>query len=193
MWDEIAHPFLNFNGCTVEVKEWVSDFIPHFRMDRITKSMLVKGAPGRYMLTEEGKFHIMLWVSIHMSRAVISCHYTLIMWPISTHIIMFFRFGYDCVWKMSMAKFTCWTKVYIYTHFEFSIRRIIYINIYVKMFFTETPIRPHLILPYQEKYCICLRTYPSRWSIRSFIDKHRQQVKVRAGAAIAKTLISGIG
>ena len=30
MWDEITYPFLNFSGATVEVKEWISNFIPHF-------------------------------------------------------------------------------------------------------------------------------------------------------------------
>ena len=25
VWDEITYPFLNFNGCTVEVKEWISN------------------------------------------------------------------------------------------------------------------------------------------------------------------------
>ena len=30
MWDEITYPFLNFNGATVEVYEWTSDFIPQF-------------------------------------------------------------------------------------------------------------------------------------------------------------------
>ena len=34
VWDEITIP--NFNGCTVEVCEWISDFIPHFIMDVIT-------------------------------------------------------------------------------------------------------------------------------------------------------------
>ena len=29
MWDEITYPFLNFNGATVEVYEWISNFIPH--------------------------------------------------------------------------------------------------------------------------------------------------------------------
>ena len=28
--DEITYPFPNFNGCTVEVWEWVSKFIPYF-------------------------------------------------------------------------------------------------------------------------------------------------------------------
>ena len=35
VWDEINYPFLNFNGYTVEVKEWISDFIQHFIMDVI--------------------------------------------------------------------------------------------------------------------------------------------------------------
>ena len=30
VWDETTYPFLNFNGCTVEVYEWISIFIPHF-------------------------------------------------------------------------------------------------------------------------------------------------------------------
>ena len=36
MGDEITYPFLNFNGCTVEVKEWISNSISHFIMDVIT-------------------------------------------------------------------------------------------------------------------------------------------------------------
>ena len=30
VWDEITYPFLNFNGATVEVSEWIGNFIPHF-------------------------------------------------------------------------------------------------------------------------------------------------------------------
>ena len=30
VWDEITYPFINFNGATVEVKEWISNFISHF-------------------------------------------------------------------------------------------------------------------------------------------------------------------
>ena len=30
MWDKITHPFLNFNGTTVEVWQWISNFISHF-------------------------------------------------------------------------------------------------------------------------------------------------------------------
>ena len=32
---EINYPFPNFNGCTVEVWEWISNFIPHFIMEAI--------------------------------------------------------------------------------------------------------------------------------------------------------------
>ena len=31
--DEITNPFPNFNGCIVEVWEWVSNFTSHFTMD----------------------------------------------------------------------------------------------------------------------------------------------------------------
>ena len=53
MWDEITYPFPNFNGVTLEVWEWISNFIPCFIMDVImcpcwdwSQTMVVKGAPG---------------------------------------------------------------------------------------------------------------------------------------------------
>ena len=36
--DEITYPFLNFNGGTVEVWEWIIDFISHFTGHVITYS-----------------------------------------------------------------------------------------------------------------------------------------------------------
>ena len=36
MWDEITYPFLNFNGATVEVLEWMNNVIPHFTDHVIT-------------------------------------------------------------------------------------------------------------------------------------------------------------
>ena len=36
MWDKITYSFPNFNGCTVEVWEWISNFIPHFTGHVIT-------------------------------------------------------------------------------------------------------------------------------------------------------------
>ena len=35
MWDKITYPFPNFNGCTVEIWEWISNIIPQFMMDVI--------------------------------------------------------------------------------------------------------------------------------------------------------------
>ena len=35
VWDEIIYPFPNVNGATVEVWEWIYDFIPHFIVDAI--------------------------------------------------------------------------------------------------------------------------------------------------------------
>ena len=34
--DEITYPFPNFNSCTIDVWEHVSNFIPYFMMDVIT-------------------------------------------------------------------------------------------------------------------------------------------------------------
>ena len=36
MWDEIIHPFLNVKHATVEVWEWIRNFIPHFTGHGIT-------------------------------------------------------------------------------------------------------------------------------------------------------------
>ena len=29
VWGQITFPFLNFNGCTIKVEEWISNFTPH--------------------------------------------------------------------------------------------------------------------------------------------------------------------
>ena len=51
VWDEITYPFPNFNGCTIKVGEWISNFISNFIMDVVTylswdysQFILVKGA-----------------------------------------------------------------------------------------------------------------------------------------------------
>ena len=36
VWDDIIYLFLNFNGSTVEVEEWISYFSPHFTGHVIT-------------------------------------------------------------------------------------------------------------------------------------------------------------
>ena len=38
MWDEIIYPFPNFNGATIEIWEWISNFIPHITEHVITYS-----------------------------------------------------------------------------------------------------------------------------------------------------------
>ena len=37
MWDEITYPSLNFNGCTVGIYVWISNFIPYFIIYVISK------------------------------------------------------------------------------------------------------------------------------------------------------------
>ena len=58
MWEEVNYSFQNFS-CTVEVSEWISNFIPHFTNDVIiyprwdlNQSMLVIGAAGHQDKTE---------------------------------------------------------------------------------------------------------------------------------------------
>ena len=45
VWDEITYPFPNFNGATVEVPEWIRNFIPHFTKHVITYPCLIKVNP----------------------------------------------------------------------------------------------------------------------------------------------------
>ena len=51
VWDEIIHPFANFNGGNNEVSEWISNLTRHFKTDmhiylcwELISSMLVNGA-----------------------------------------------------------------------------------------------------------------------------------------------------
>ena len=51
MWDEIIYPNPNFNSATVEVLEWISNFVTHFTEHAISYpfwnlsyTMLLKGA-----------------------------------------------------------------------------------------------------------------------------------------------------
>ena len=49
VWDEITYPFPNFNGVTVEVCEWISNFIPHSSLreenDRTVRHLIYKNIP----------------------------------------------------------------------------------------------------------------------------------------------------
>ena len=40
MWIVITYPFPNFNGCTSEVWEWISNFIPYIMVDVIAEFKL---------------------------------------------------------------------------------------------------------------------------------------------------------
>ena len=45
VWDEVTYTFSNFHDCTVEVWEWVSKFIPYFKMDVIIFDAGIKVNP----------------------------------------------------------------------------------------------------------------------------------------------------
>ena len=46
VWEEITYPSSDFNGCTDDVWEWISKFIPHFMMDVINFHAGIKVKPG---------------------------------------------------------------------------------------------------------------------------------------------------
>ena len=77
VWDKITYPFPNFNSATVEVREWFSNFIPHFLMDVITYpcwnqcySMLVKGAPAHQILNSSFSVRLARQVLAHRVNSV---------------------------------------------------------------------------------------------------------------------------
>ena len=45
VWNEIAYSFTNFNSATVEVWEWIGNFIPHITGQVITYSFDIKVNP----------------------------------------------------------------------------------------------------------------------------------------------------
>ena len=59
IWDEITYPFPNFNGFSIEIWKWISDFTPHFTGHVITYpcwnqslSMLIEVTPWVTSLRE---------------------------------------------------------------------------------------------------------------------------------------------
>ena len=58
MLGEIFHQFPNFNGCSVEVWEWIRNFIPHFTVHVITNSLharieVSKGFPRKAVIVKQ--------------------------------------------------------------------------------------------------------------------------------------------
>ena len=45
MWDEITYPFPNFNGCTIEVWEWISNCIPQLTRHWLLIHAGIKATP----------------------------------------------------------------------------------------------------------------------------------------------------
>ena len=56
MWDEITYPLPNFNGCTVEVWELISNFTPHFAVHAGLKLIYVSKRDPWYAPTGLGHY-----------------------------------------------------------------------------------------------------------------------------------------
>ena len=84
VWDEITYPFPSFNGYTVEVWEWISEFIPHCKcwslgMDKWIHSTLYNECNYLYMLE---------WKLNHWKRLMRSHKITRQLWA---RIMLFMR------------------------------------------------------------------------------------------------------
>ena len=83
MWDEITYPFPNFNGYTVEVWEWISNFISHLIGPVITyawwdvnQSISIIWAPGLPVVLSQYLDLLTDWTSLfrHCGIGVITTH-----------------------------------------------------------------------------------------------------------------------
>ena len=79
MWEDITFLFPNFNGCTVEVWEWISNFISHFTEHVITYPCLglklnyvSKRSPGVAIELSRDRVIVSLFVSIFMWKMYFS-------------------------------------------------------------------------------------------------------------------------
>ena len=64
MWDEITYPFLNFNGATVEVYEWISNFIPQFKYVYNYLSMLGLNLKNVSKRGPRCRYAVLLWIVV---------------------------------------------------------------------------------------------------------------------------------
>ena len=115
MWNGINYPLPNFNGATVEVWEWMTNFIPHFIMDVInypcwdqSEVMLVKRAFANVV-------NILLYIYIYIHGSIQYLHqdcynYRLILisyiqkknhW--STELSLFMWLSRRCVYQSSFV------------------------------------------------------------------------------------------
>ena len=84
VWDEITHPFPNFNGYTFEVSDWINNFISHYMMDVITTG-------PRSRSTKQRNVHLV----------VIPCQYGSFFWPSS--IVTEVLLGKFPIWKIQLS------------------------------------------------------------------------------------------
>ena len=101
VWDEITYPFPNFNVATVEVWEWINNFIPHFIMDVITH-------PCNHVSKRCHWWHIYMSQMGHVNRAITSkmltYHYPIVCWIPKNKLESKIRIilSKNCIWKCSL-------------------------------------------------------------------------------------------
>ena len=61
MWNEITYPFPNFNGCTVEVWEWIRNFILYFTEHVITYPGPLIFSIFQEICTRSALCYVFLW------------------------------------------------------------------------------------------------------------------------------------
>ena len=74
VWDEMTYPFWNFYDCTVEVWEWISNFIPHFTGHVITYPVNKEHEDSHYWPFMRAQQGTISWMYFHV---MISSSYTL--------------------------------------------------------------------------------------------------------------------
>ena len=85
VWNEITYPFPNFSGCTMEVWEWISNFISHFIVDVITFPCWVNTRKfGRHLGSNTAeaptKIHILAALQLNIARSSDKISYWILKW-----------------------------------------------------------------------------------------------------------------
>ena len=71
VWDEIIYPFSNFNGCTIYIWEWISNFTHGLWWCSYLSVLWLK----LNHVSEMGTWLVLLWNLIHEAKICWGCHW----------------------------------------------------------------------------------------------------------------------
>ena len=131
-WQEITYPFPDFNGCAVEVWEWIINFIWYFTGCAITypRFVLVKGVPAVVIVRRAGLLwsqqDFERWWSVPLSKSLTVLKFSFILFDLCLFItifnfmlkyvpiVTFWIFTYHKIWILLIIFCFIWSYWIIY-------------------------------------------------------------------------------